>query len=68
MDTKKYLVREGVDWINGARVPADRIVALTDAEALYDKGLGRIEPLPAKAGSRKTPKGEEKSAESAPNG
>lgn len=68
MDTKNYLVREGVDWINGARVPADRIVSLTDAEALYDMGLGRIEALPAKAGSRKIPKGEQKSAASVPNG
>lgn len=42
MEKKAYRVRDGVDRINGMRVPADRIVHLTDAEALFDKGLGRI--------------------------
>lgn len=58
MDTKTYLVREGVGWINGARVPANRIVTLTDAEALYDKGIGRIEPQIAETdGKGKKPSG-----------
>lgn len=42
MEKKRWLVAEGHDWINGVRVPEDRIVELTDKEALYDSGLGRI--------------------------
>lgn len=42
--TKVYRVHEGVEWVNGARVPADRKVHLTDAEARFDLDQGRIEP------------------------
>lgn len=42
MDTKTYLVREGVDWIDGARVPDTRKVSLTSAQALFDLAHGRI--------------------------
>ncbi|WP_420415124.1 hypothetical protein [Roseibium sp.] len=42
MEKKRWLVADGCNWINGARVPEDRIVELTNEEALYDKGLGRI--------------------------
>ena len=48
---KPYRVADGVDWVNGARVPKNRIVTLTDAEALYERGLGRIEEK--SAGGRK---------------
>lgn len=47
MTKTKYLVREGVDWVNGARVPADRKVDLTDAEARFDLDLDRIFPVAA---------------------
>ncbi|WP_395175814.1 hypothetical protein [Roseibium alexandrii] len=53
MDKIDYRVRDGVDWINGARVPDDRRVTLTAAEALYDQGLGRIEPVAEKSKSRR---------------
>lgn len=53
MQKKPYRVRDGVDRINAARVPADRIVHLTDAEALFDRGLGRIEPMQIKRPRRR---------------
>lgn len=43
-DSKVYRVREGVEWVNGARVPQDRRVRLTEAEARFDLEQGRIEP------------------------
>lgn len=43
-DRKLYRVREGVEWVNGARVSATRIVELTEAEARFDLEQGRIEP------------------------
>lgn len=49
MDKIPYRVREGVDWINGARVPADRLVDLTEAEARYDRALGRIVAVASEA-------------------
>lgn len=44
MEKQPYRVREGVDRINGARVPMNRIVHLTAAEALFDRSIGRIVP------------------------
>lgn len=41
-ETKIYRVREGVEWVNAARVPADRLVKLTEAEARFDLEQGRI--------------------------
>ena len=42
MSKKTYEALSGVDWVNGARVPEDRKVKLTAAEAMYDLGLDRI--------------------------
>ncbi|MCF1502909.1 hypothetical protein L0F51_03900 [Afifella sp. H1R] len=42
----EYIVADGVEWVNGARVPATRRVRLTEAEALYDRALGRIAAVP----------------------
>jgi hypothetical protein len=42
MEKRDYDVAEGVPWVNGTRVPANRIVSLTEAEAHYDLALGRI--------------------------
>ena len=42
MEKRDYDVAEGVPWVNGKRVPANRIVTLTEAEARYDLALGRI--------------------------
>lgn len=44
-EKQNYRVREGVEWVNGARVPASRIVRLTDAEARFDREQGRIESI-----------------------
>lgn len=44
-DSKQYRVRDGVAWVNGARVPDDRKVRLTEAEARFDLEQGRIAPL-----------------------
>lgn len=47
---KTYKVAPGVAWVNGARVPADRKVQLTDAEARFDIEQGRVtldEDVPA---------------------
>lgn len=48
-DVKVYRVREGVEWVNGARVPADRMVRLTAAEARFDLEQARIGLLLPKA-------------------
>jgi hypothetical protein len=47
MSKKKYLVRHGVDWVNGGRVSSDRKVDLTDDEARFDLDLDRIVPVSA---------------------
>ena len=44
-DSKQYRVHEGVAWVNGARVPDDRKVRLTEAEARFNLEQGRIAPL-----------------------
>jgi hypothetical protein len=51
---KKYLVRDGVNWVNGARVPTDRKIDLTDEEARFDLDHGRITPAAAKKIEPKT--------------
>lgn len=48
MTTKSYRVLPGVEWVNGARVPATRKVSLSDAEARFDLDHGRIESSGAK--------------------
>ncbi|WP_152544458.1 hypothetical protein [Brucella rhizosphaerae] len=48
MTTKSYRARPGVEWVNGARVPATRKVNLSEAEARFDLDHGRIEPSGAK--------------------
>lgn len=42
MNKKIYDVAEGVTWVNGAPTPKDRKVELSETEAQYDLGLGRI--------------------------
>lgn len=42
MEKRDYDVAEGVPWVNGTRVPANRTVSLTEGEARYDLALGRI--------------------------
>jgi hypothetical protein len=52
---KPYRVREGVAWVNGARVPDDRMVMLDDVAARFDLEQGRIEPAassPARSGRK----------------
>ncbi|WEK04562.1 MAG: hypothetical protein P0Y65_20700 [Candidatus Devosia phytovorans] len=42
MHRTSYLVADGVEWVDGKPVPANRRMSLTDAEALYDLAQGRI--------------------------
>lgn len=39
-----YRVKPGVPWVNGRRVGNEPTVSLSDQEAAYDLGLGRISP------------------------
>lgn len=48
MNKQTYRVRDGVDWINGARAPDSRLVDLTAGEAMYDLAVGRIALDPGK--------------------
>lgn len=45
MEKQRYRVLPGFDWVAGEPVPKGRVVALNEAEALYERGLGRIAPL-----------------------
>lgn len=49
---KAYLVAPGVTEINGAPVPKNRRVSLTEAEALYDLGHGRLSLAPVRKPAR----------------
>lgn len=40
---KSYMAASGVTHVNGQPVPSSRLVVLSEAEALYDLSLGRIE-------------------------
>ena len=54
---KLYLAAPGVTQINGVRVPSNRRMSLTEAEALYDLGHGRLTPAPVRKQARpKAPK------------
>jgi hypothetical protein len=44
---KPYLVREGVECIDGRRVPVNRVVQLDDAAARFDLDHGNIVPTGA---------------------
>ncbi|MGY6709708.1 MAG: hypothetical protein ACXIVF_15420 [Rhizobiaceae bacterium] len=57
MQTRQYRVRPGVTMVNGAKVPANRIVTLTETQARYDLDHGRIEP------ARKTRRRRKKAAD-----
>ncbi|WP_338606860.1 hypothetical protein V6617_10115 [Pelagibacterium nitratireducens] len=46
MDKKDYSVAARVNRVNGRAVSRSGRVSLTDAEALYDRALGRIRPAP----------------------
>lgn len=53
MSKKQYLVADGVTHVNGAPVPENRKVTLTDAEALYERAVGRVSPIQAKPRKRR---------------
>ena len=54
---KLYLVAPGVTEINGAPVPGNRRMSLTEAEALYDLSHGRLTLAPPRKSTRlKDPK------------
>lgn len=56
MNKKLYDVLDGVDWVNGARVPENRQVLLTDKEAFYDLSMARIKLHQPKPMKKKTAK------------
>ena len=45
---KAFVAAPGVRSVNGSDVPANRVIMLTDVEALYDLAQGRILPAPTK--------------------
>ncbi|MEP3049418.1 MAG: hypothetical protein ABJL55_16340 [Roseibium sp.] len=49
MTKKSYEVAERISVVNGAPVPDDRIVKLTDKEAMFDLANGRISPIVPKS-------------------
>lgn len=49
---KLYVVAPGVTQINGAPVPSNRRMVLTEAEALYDLSRGRLSLAPARKSPR----------------
>ncbi|MCR6672199.1 hypothetical protein [Devosia ginsengisoli] len=53
---KLYLVAPGVTTINGAPVPGNRRMSLTEAEARYDLAHGRLSLAPARRPRAKDPK------------
>jgi hypothetical protein len=44
-DLKAYRVLDGVETVDGQRVPEDRIVRLSDISARFDLDAGKIVPL-----------------------
>ncbi|MEN5300193.1 hypothetical protein [Ochrobactrum sp. S1502_03] len=54
MTVKTYRVRPGVEWVNGARVPATRKVSLSDTEARFDLDHGRLERPEPKPRTKET--------------
>lgn len=53
MEKRAYRVRDDVERINGKTVPADRMVYLTETEALFDRALGRLVPAQLKRPRRR---------------
>ena len=51
---QKYKVRDGVERVNGKRVPDSRIVELSDAEAKYELAMQKIEPVETKKNKAKS--------------
>jgi len=49
---KQYKVKEGVERVNGKRVPPDRTVTLSDEQARYEFDQGKLE-APAEKPHRK---------------
>ncbi|WP_157928774.1 hypothetical protein [Pararhizobium haloflavum] len=64
MSKTTYVARPGVDWVNGQRVPKNREIVLTAAEAKFDLAQGRIHPKadakPAASSKAKADKPESK--------
>ena len=68
MTKNLYDVREGVEWVNGARVPENRQVRLTEEEAFYDLSMGRISlPEPKRAKPSKSTADSGKAADKKPS-
>lgn len=57
--TTKYKVADGVTWVAGRAVKPGSTIDLTPAEALYEAGIGRIEPKRAAPAKTQEPVVEE---------
>ena len=57
MDKRDYSVAAHVNRINGQIVSRTRRVSLSDSEALYERALGRVQPvgMPKRNRGRKAP-------------
>ncbi len=40
----KYIINDGVEWMNGKKVRGQKTIDLTETEALFDLAQGRITP------------------------
>lgn len=53
MSKRQYRAAEGVAWVNGKRVPENRTLWLTDAEAAFDLAHKRIAPVRRRSSRKK---------------
>lgn len=44
MERTIYEALPGVEWVNGKPVPKNRLIALSEVEARFDRDMGRIKP------------------------
>jgi hypothetical protein len=71
-ELKAYRVLDGVETVDGRRVPDDRIVRLTTLGAWFDLNAGKIVPLdeskPAESKNAESKPAESKTPIAAPSG
>lgn len=48
-DKRRFRVAAGIESVAGQPVPKNRIVYLTEREALYEQALGRVETVTSRA-------------------
>lgn len=50
---RQYKVAPDIGCVDGKPVPGNRIVTLSEDQALYDLAMGRISPVEAKAAEKR---------------